>query len=108
MAIGPISSIGSGAGVAGVGGVGGVGASGRASGAGSASGFADALTKGIQNVANLDANADQLIADFAAGGTTDISDVMAASSKASLGVQVMVELRNRALEAYQQVMNVQV
>ena len=90
--------------IAGIGSVtGGSATAGKAAG-----GFGDALTRGIDNVSNLQSNADNLLANFAAGGNVQINDVMAATSKATLGMQVMVEIRNRALEAYQQVMNIQV
>jgi len=71
-------------------------------------GFGDAIAKGIEGVSNLQKTADGALTSFASGGNVQISDVMAATSKATLGMQVMVELRNRALEAYQQIMNIQV
>ena len=82
------------------------------SGAGAAtkasSGFGDAIARGIDNVSNLQNTADNMLANFAAGGNVQIHEVMAATSKATLGMQVMVEIRNKALEAYQQIMNIQV
>jgi flagellar hook-basal body complex protein FliE len=80
------------------------------SGAGKAegTGFGDAIAKGIEGVSNQQKAADSALTSFASGGSVQISDVMAATSKATLGMQVMVELRNRALEAYQQIMNIQV
>ena len=80
-----------------------------AQGAGKApSGFGDAITKGIESVSNMQRTADTALTQFAAGGNVQISDVMAATSKATLGMQIMVEVRNRALEAYQQIINIQV
>jgi flagellar hook-basal body complex protein FliE len=72
------------------------------------SGFGDLILKGIDGVSGLQNAADSTLASFAAGGPVQISDVMAATSKATLGMQVMVEIRNRALEAYQQISNIQV
>lgn len=72
------------------------------------SGFGDAIARGIENVSNLQSSADSALSQFAAGGNVQIHEVMAATSKATLGMQVMVEMRNRALEAYQQIMNIQV
>ena len=96
MAIAPIGQIASSVGSA---------ASGAAKAEG---GFGDAIAKGIEGVSNLQKAADGALTSFASGGSVQISDVMAATSKATLGMQVMVELRNRALEAYQQIMNIQV
>ena len=73
-----------------------------------AGGFGDAISRGIENVSNLQQNADDMLAQFASGGNVQIHEVMAATSKATLGMQIMVEVRNRALEAYQQIMNIQV
>jgi flagellar hook-basal body complex protein FliE len=71
-------------------------------------GFTDAITKGLESVATLERTADQAVSSFAAGGPVQIQDVMTATAKANLGMQVMVEFRNKALEAYQQIMNIQV
>jgi flagellar hook-basal body complex protein FliE len=71
-------------------------------------GFGDLILKGLDSVTGLQNQADSALASFAAGGPVQISDVMAATSKATLGMQVMVEIRNRALEAYQQISNIQV
>ncbi len=95
MAVTPITGIGA-------------SAAGSATGTKGPSGFGDAIARGIENVSNLQQGADSALAQFAAGGNVQIHEVMAATSKATLGMQVMVELRNRALEAYQQIMNIQV
>ena len=54
------------------------------------------------------AKADALTASFAAGGNVQIYDVMAATSKANLGMTITNEIRNKALEAYQSIINIQV
>jgi flagellar hook-basal body complex protein FliE len=88
--------------------IGGIG-SGAATGAAKAgTGFGEAIARGIENVSNLQNQADGALANFAAGGDVQIHEVMAATSKATLGMQVMVEMRTKALEAYQQIMNIQV
>jgi flagellar hook-basal body complex protein FliE len=71
-------------------------------------GFSDAISKGLESVAGLERTADQTVSGFATGGSVQIQDVMTATAKANLGMQVMVELRNKALDAYQQIMNIQV
>lgn len=96
MALTPIAGIGS------------IGGSAAAAGSKAPSGFGDAIARGIENVSNLQSAADGALSTFAAGGNVQIHEVMAATSKATLGMQVMVEIRNRALEAYQQIMNIQV
>ena len=70
--------------------------------------FGDLLSKGLDSVSSMESNADALTATFAAGGNVQIYDVMAATSKANLGMTITNEIRNRALEAYQSIINIQV
>jgi len=99
-AIGPISGIG--------GGIRGIGNTPAAGAAKPASGFGDAVIKGLDSVAGLEKQADNLVATMAAGGNVQIADVMAATSKANLGMSIVNELRSRGLEAYQSIINAQV
>ena len=64
--------------------------------------------KGLDSVAGMEKTADNLVANMAAGGNVSISDVMAATSKANLGMSIVNEIRARGLEAYQSIINVQV
>ena len=79
-------------------------------GAGStaAPGFDNALGKGLQQVSALEHKADALVEDIATGGNTRIHEVMAATSQAGLAVDMLVQVRDRAMEAYQEVMRLQV
>jgi flagellar hook-basal body complex protein FliE len=76
--------------------------------AGGSGDFSSAITKAIDNVGGLEKQADSALSSFASGGPIGITDVMAATSKASLGMSVVNEIRNRGLEAYQQILSVQV
>ncbi|MGZ4673992.1 MAG: flagellar hook-basal body complex protein FliE [Ilumatobacteraceae bacterium] len=100
-AIGPIAGS--------TGGISGIGSSSSVSGAAKpASGFGSAVMKGLDSVAGMEKTADNLVANMAAGGNVSISDVMAATSKANLGMSIVNEIRTRGLEAYQSIINVQV
>jgi flagellar hook-basal body complex protein FliE len=79
-----------------------------ASAADGAGGFGGAVMKGLDSVAGMEKKADNLVANLAAGGNVQISDVMAATSKANLGMSIVNELRTRGLEAYQSIINIQV
>ena len=68
------------------------------------SGFAEALDK----VASTQQHADQMGTQLATGQLADIHDFMAASTKASLAVELTVAVRNRDVEAYQEIMRMQV
>ena len=73
-----------------------------------ADGFASTFQRGIQEVSGLEHQADALIQDVATGGPTSIHDVMIATSKSSLAVDLLVQVRDRGLEAYQEIMRLQV
>lgn len=70
-------------------------------------GFADTLGRTLQNVSNLEHTADAMVQDVATGGDTKIHDVMVATTEASLAVDMMVHVRDRALEAYHEIMRLQ-
>ncbi len=109
MTVGPIPPIPPmppGGGANGVGGVQAPGGAGGAQGA-AAPGFSDALGRGLQQVSDLEHDADALIEDVATGGPTKIHEVMAATNQASLATDLLVQVRDRALESYHEVMRMQ-
>ena len=69
-----------------------------------AGGFAESL----QSVSALTQKADGLAAGVATGSLTDLHQFTAAAAKAQLGVELTVALRNRAVEAYQEIMRMPV
>ncbi|HLJ97701.1 MAG TPA: flagellar hook-basal body complex protein FliE [Gemmataceae bacterium] len=64
----------------------------------------DFLTKS----ATQQAQADQGIMDLAAGNTDNLHRVFLDVIKAELGTRMVLEVRNRLIESYQQVMQMQV
>ena len=107
MPIPPTGGVSGIAGISGIEGLGGAAGTGATAGTSSAP-FAQAMTAGLDSVSSLERTADAAVASFAAGGSIQITDVMAATSKANLGVTIVNEIRNRGLEAYQSILNVQV
>jgi len=95
-------------GISGISGIDGLSGTAGAAGATSGAPFANALTAGLDSVSSLERAADSAVASFAAGGSLQITDVMAATAKANLGVTIVNEIRNRGLEAYQSILNVQI
>jgi flagellar hook-basal body complex protein FliE len=69
--------------------------------------FADALKDGMQQVNKNLVESDQKTMDLASGKSTNIHETMIALSQAELGFQLMTQIRNKALEAYQEVMRMQ-
>ncbi len=67
-------------------------------------GFGDALKKGLAQVSGLEQQADKVAQSIATGGPAQIQDLMVATTKSQLAVDLMVQTRNRAVEAYQEIM----
>jgi flagellar hook-basal body complex protein FliE len=51
--------------------------------------------------------ADQKVAEFAVGNRHDIHEIMIATEKAALSFSLLMKIRNKLLEAYQEVMRMQ-
>jgi len=69
--------------------------------------FSSVLNDTLNNVSDLQKNASTAVEKFAAGGL-DIHEVMIATEKASVALQLTIQLRNKVMEAYQEVMRMQV
>jgi len=63
---------------------------------------------GLEQVQKLTDTADQLGAQVATGQLDNIAVFMAASAKANLAMELTASVRNRAVEAYQEIMRMQV
>lgn len=70
--------------------------------------FRDAVARHLDHVNGLQMRADALAGEFAAGGDVGVHEVMIAAEEAGLGVQLALQVRNRALEAFQEIMRTQV
>jgi flagellar hook-basal body complex protein FliE len=68
----------------------------------------NAFTDGLKQVEQSLNNADQLGQQLATGQLNDVHVYMAAASKAELAVQMTVAIRDKAVEAYQEIMRMQV
>ena len=80
---------------------------GRPSGASDAAGFASQLSKGLETLQTSQDKADGLAVKAATGDLTDVHDYMIASSEASLGLQLTTAVRNKALDAFNEIMRMQ-
>lgn len=73
-----------------------------------APGFGAALSSSLEQVSGLEQSADALTQSVATGGEAQVHELMVATTKAQLGVEMLVQVRNRAVEAYQEIMRLQV
>ena len=67
--------------------------------------FGHMLESAIQSVNQLQKTAGKSANDFVSGRENDLVKVMIDSQKSSLGFQAMVQVRNRFVTAYQDIMN---
>lgn len=71
--------------------------------------FADALKASLDQVSNTQHKAQQLGQRFVLGDdSVNLSDVMISMQKASISFQATVQVRNKLVAAYQDMMNMQV
>ncbi len=71
-------------------------------------GFANILTNMVSDVNNLQQVADKAIQEVHAGRATNLHDAMIAMEQAEISLRFMVQVRNKAMEAYQKIMRMQV
>jgi flagellar hook-basal body complex protein FliE len=70
--------------------------------------FAELLNKAINNVNDLQNISNNLTNDLAAGKTDNIHEVMIAGEKADLALQFTMQVRNKILDAYSEIMRMQI
>jgi flagellar hook-basal body complex protein FliE len=70
--------------------------------------FSDHLESGIDQVNEVQKHADKKATDLATGKDTNIHETMLAASNAELNFNLMVQIRNKALQAYQEIMRMPV
>jgi flagellar hook-basal body complex protein FliE len=70
--------------------------------------FADVLRDSIQKANRIQMETDQAITDLATGKGMDIAKTMIAFEKANISFQMMTQVRNKIIEAYQEIMRMQV
>ena len=70
--------------------------------------FGDTIKSAISNVNELQNKADTLATGLAAGDAVEVHQAMIAMQKASTALQFTIQVRNKVVEAYQEVMRMQV
>lgn len=70
--------------------------------------FADQLQSAIQDVQNLQTKRDDMVTDMVSGKTTEVADVMIAAKESQMAFELLMEVRNKLLEGYQEIMRMQI
>jgi flagellar hook-basal body complex protein FliE len=76
-------------------------------GAAGGTNFAAALSNGLEQLQATQTKADDLAVKAATGSLTDVHDYMIASTEASLATQLTVAVRNKAIDAFNEIMRMQ-
>lgn len=76
----------------------------KTGGSGAAGGFEKMLNETTQRLKE----ADNAIVQSNTGGSADLHDVMIAMEKADISLRLLVQVRNKAVDAYQEIMRMQV
>jgi flagellar hook-basal body complex protein FliE len=71
------------------------------------SGFGAVLSTALEKVNELESGADQQVGSLLKGGNTDMSTVMIAVEKADVAFQMMMQVRNKIVNAYQDIEKLQ-
>lgn len=69
--------------------------------------FSKMLSDAIRNVNSLQKDADTAAAKLALGEVDDVHQVMIATEQAKLALQLTVQVRNKLVEAYQEISRMQ-
>ncbi|MEQ1664675.1 MAG: flagellar hook-basal body complex protein FliE [Bdellovibrionales bacterium] len=70
--------------------------------------FADTLSDAVGKVNELSIDADVKMQKLATGESKNIPEVMIASEKATIALKLMTQVRNKIIDAYQEIMKMQV
>ena len=73
----------------------------------SGGGFGDVLKSAINRVSNLQGDADQQVNSLLQGGQEDMSKTMISVEKADVAFQLMMQVRNKVVSAYQDIEKMQ-
>ncbi len=70
--------------------------------------FKDFLVQSIQDVNSMQAVADKAVEKLATGGDVNPAEVLTAVQKADIAFQMMVQVRNKLVDAFTEIKNLQI
>ncbi len=65
--------------------------------------FGEMLNTQMREISHLQATADEAVQTYAVGGDIELHNVILASEKAGLAMELAVQVRNRIIAAYQEI-----
>ena len=70
--------------------------------------FGEQLHQAIHGVDRLQGRRDAMVEDMVRGERIEVHEIMTAAEEAQLAFELMLEVRNKLLESYQEIMRMQV
>jgi flagellar hook-basal body complex protein FliE len=70
--------------------------------------FGDMVSSGLENLQKTQATADEMATQAATGDLSALHDYMIASTQASLTTELTVNVRNKAVDAFNEIMRMQI
>jgi flagellar hook-basal body complex protein FliE len=70
--------------------------------------FGETLSQAVKDVNSLQTQANKAVDQMVSGQDVDLHDVMIAVEKAKTSFDLLMEVRNKAISAYQELMRIQV
>jgi flagellar hook-basal body complex protein FliE len=70
--------------------------------------FADQLKNAVAEVDGLQGKREDMVENMVTGETAEVHDVMIAAKESQLAFELLLEVRNKLLESYQEIMRMQV
>ena len=80
---------------------------GGASGAGGAN-FSEMLKNSIDEVSRMQQDASKAVEDLASGKTEDVTKVMTAMEKSDMAFKTLLAIRNKLMEAYEEIKGISI
>jgi flagellar hook-basal body complex protein FliE len=75
---------------------------------GASGGFQNLLQAAVQNVANSSAAADTAVQNYLSGSDTELHSTILATQNADLDFELFLQVRNKLVSAYEEVMKMQI
>ena len=79
-----------------------------AAGAEGGTSFKDVLMKNLNEVNQMQQDADKQVEDFVSGRTNNLGEVISATQKASMAFSMLTQIRNKMQDAYDELKNLRV
>lgn len=70
--------------------------------------FTETLDKAMDNLKDTHKQSEKLMQDYASGKEVDISEVMLAMEKTSMTTELAMQIRNKLVEGYQEIVKMQI